>query len=218
MQISALQPIFDASVTSISDPMPILDLSIPSVNNRSCHRMHFLASQDTCQKGDKISPTCIPLLNVLHQFQASAASKGLGQVSQFKGRDQVVHRVSVSVSCQASRLSFTRRPPRAALSVRRYALIIAQPLRKAVPQNSKISVTQSWRLCGRVCGYGNIFNMHSPGARADSPSAMQLQKCEVCSGATQMAFNGLIWPVVLEEMSCKWTEQGKCYSYDPGFF
>lgn len=33
-----------------------------------------------------------------------------------------------------------------------------------------------------------------------------------------MAFNGLIWPVVLEEMSCKWTERGKCYSYDPGFF
>lgn len=33
-----------------------------------------------------------------------------------------------------------------------------------------------------------------------------------------MAFNGLIWPVVLEEMSCKWTEQGNCYSYDPGFF
>lgn len=96
----------------------------------------------------------------------------------------MVHRVSVSVSCQASRLSFTRRPPRAAHSVQRYALIIAQPLRQAVPQNSKIYVTHRVGGCARACVYGNIFNTHSPGAHADSPSAMQLQKCEVCSGAT----------------------------------
>lgn len=51
--------------------------------------------------------------------------------------DQVVHRVSMPVSCQASRLSFTGGAPRAVLSAQWYALITALPQRQAVSENSK---------------------------------------------------------------------------------
>lgn len=82
-------------------------------------------------------------------------------------RDQVLHRVSVSVSCQTSRLSFTRRPPRAELSARRYALITARPPQRGEPQNSDcMGPVEQMGACARVC-VCNILNMPSPGVKDD---------------------------------------------------
>lgn len=88
------------------------------------------------------------------------------------GPNQVLHRVSVSVSCQTSGLSFTRRPPRAALSTRRYALITAQPPRRAASQNSNCIRPAGRRA--RVCGR-KVLNIPTPGGHADSPRAARLE-------------------------------------------
>lgn len=117
-----------------------------------------------------------------------------------QGGDQVLHRVSVSVSCQTSGLSFTRRPPRAALSAQRYALITARPPQRAASQNSNYMRPAERTVRVRVYAR-NILNMPTPGGHADSPCAARLKSVKCTRWGGVVVVVGDVWgsPAGLDE-------------------